>query len=149
MTDQNTRRPIPADGVEFELTIGTIDPLEMVRSDGDDPTEWKFTGSKVVPQTRMFKLVRTGSCTDLDEVREKLAENGSIPEGQWREALKKAFPRNDGQGPIGIADPSWVDPDGDARFPVLGGDGGPWSSSFVWADSGRGEGWRWLVEVGK
>lgn len=142
---------IPADGVEFELTLETtIDPMEMLRSDGYDPRKWKFIGSQVVPQTRRFKLIRVGYCANLDKVREKLATHGFIPEGQWREAFKKAFPTNDGKGPIGFADPSWVFPFGDVGFPVLYGHGKVWDSRFFcWAGNGRGGPWRWLVAVGK
>lgn len=140
-----THSPIPVDGVEFELTLEPIDPLEMVCSDGYDPEGWKFIGSPVVPQTRRFKLVRVGHCYNLNAVCEKLKKYGSIPEGQWREAFKKTFPRNNGQCPIGFADPSWVYPNGSASFPALDVFGGTWDSFFGWVNVGLGEHWRWLV----
>lgn len=139
--------PIPADGVEFYLTLGPTDPMEMVRADGYDPKGWKFTGSPVAPQTRSFMLVRADSCRNLDEVREKLAEIGFIPQGQWCEAFKRACPEPDGRDHIGFADPSWVHPRGSASFPVLIGDGRGWVSYFYWAEYARGRYWRWLVEV--
>lgn len=136
---------LPADGVEFELTLGTIDPMEMVKGSDFDPEGWEFTGFKIVPQTRKFKLVRVGSCRNLDEVREKLAQHGSIPEGQWREAFKKAFPKNDGQGLIGFADLSWVNLLGVIVFPVLIEEGEAWRSDFFLAGGDRDKDWRWLI----
>lgn len=145
---QTEKKVPPANGVEFELTLDVTDPMEMVQ-DIYNPYGWKFTGSNVVPQTRTFKLVRVGSCANLKEVREKLAEHGSIPEGQWREAFKKTFPKHDGQGPIGFVDPVWVDPDGYAYFPMLHGVGKIWYSNFNWDGEDFEENWRWLVEVRK
>jgi len=136
---------IPADGVEFELTLTTApDAMQMVKGDGYDPANWKYNGKGVVVGTRRFKLVRTGYCANLNEVRQKLGED-NIPEGQWREAFKQAYPQNDGNGPIGFADPSWVGPGRGALFPVLDEDGGAWFSLFLWADRGRSGYWRWLV----
>lgn len=151
MTDQKTRRPIPADGVEFELTLDApIDPLEMLRSDGYNPRGWKFRGSKVTPQTHRFILVRERLSFDIAEIREKLKQHGSIPVGQWREPFKQTFPHCDGRGPIGFADPSWEFPHGCARFPVLiESCGGGWCSGFTWHPIFFDQHWRWLVEVGK
>lgn len=116
---------IPADGEVFELTLDQIvNPMEMVRGDGYDPTNWEFVGQQVEPQTRRFKLVRVGYCRNLDEVRKKLIQYGDIPEGQWREAFKKAFPQNDGNGLVGFPDASWVLPNGSAFFPALFEGGG-------------------------
>lgn len=145
MTNATQPSTVPADGVEFELTLEDTDPMEMVRSDGYNPKDWKFTGFAVFPQTRCFRLVRVGCCANLNEVREKLTTHGSIFEGQWREAIKKAFPRNDGQGPIGFADPSWVNPNGYAHFPVLLENGKAWFSLFYWTDIVHDVHWRWLV----
>ena len=142
----------PPDSEVFELTIDgdapENDPIEMVRCDGyGSPEKWKFTGQKVAGiQTRAFKLVRVGVCRNLKKVRQRLAQYGDIPEGQWRQAFKAAYPQPDGNGPIGIADSSWVDPDGGAGFPCVDSGGG---SDFRWADDGRGGGWRWLVPASK
>ena len=134
----------------FELTLDGDDsknqPLAMVRRDGYSGN-WKHKGPVVKGQhTRRFKLVQVGYCRNLDEVRQKLVAHGEIPEGQWREAFKAAYPTPDGAGPVGIADPSWLDSDGGADFPYVYSDG---SSYFHWADDGRIERWRWLVAVGK
>lgn len=141
----------PADGEIFELTLnGDVpenDPIEMVRRDCYDPAGWKYIGKKVTgKQVRRFKLVRVGRCRNLNEVREKLVAHGSIPEGQWREAFKTAYPEPDENSPVGFADPSWVDPDGNANFPYIYGGG---NSDFRWADNDFNEDRRWLVGVSK
>lgn len=140
-----TPRPMPADNEEFDLTINPIAPLKMVENDGySDYKKWQFHGHEIkVSQTRRFKWVAVGYCRNLDEVREKLEPHGSIPGGQWREAVKATF-QPDGQHPRGIADPSWESPDGRRRFPCVGEDG---DSDFFWAGRARREYWRWLVEV--
>ena len=142
-------KSIPIDGEVFELTLDgddpKNDPLEMVRSDGYHSGAWKHRGKRISGvQTRQFWLACVGLCANLDEVREKLKEHGKIPQGQWREAFKAKYPRPDGNGPIGIADPSWVDPDGDAYYPSVDSFG---CSLFRWAGHDKGEDWRWLVEV--
>jgi len=134
----------------FELTLDGDDsknqPLAMVRRDGYSGN-WKHKGPVVKGQhTRRFKLVQVGYCRNLDEVRQKLVAHGEIPEGQWREAFKAAYPNPDGKGPIGFADPSWLDSHDVASFPCVFSLGG---SIFVWADDGQHERWRWLVAVGK
>lgn len=136
---------IPADNVEFTLTLNPVAAMDMVRGDGYDPANWKFKGQGIAqPQTGRFKLVRVGYCRNLDEVRQKLGA-GNVPEGQWSKAFKAAFPANDGNGPIGFADASWAGPVGGAGFPVLCVRGGAWRSAFVWAGDARGARWRWLV----
>lgn len=142
----------PADGEVFELTLdgdaSENDPIEMVRRDGyGNPKLWKYTGKRVIgKQTRFFKLVRVDHCRNLDEVRERLAKCGEVLQGQWREAFKVAYPEPDGRGPVGIADPSWVNPNGLAYFPCVDTGG---SSYFYWADYDFHEHWRWLVGVSK
>lgn len=142
-------RRYPAEGEIFELTLDADDPschpLVMVRGDGYDPTNWKYTGERLTGVcTGKFKLVSVGYCRNLDEVRQKLTPHGIPAEGQWREAFKKAYPTPDGKGPVGFADPSWVLPDSDRRFPYVGSSG--WSS-FDWAGSDFDDVWRWLVAV--
>lgn len=143
------RRPHYADGEVFEMTLDgdapKNQPWEMVRRDGYSG-EWKHNGPRVKGrQTRRFKWISIGYQPNLEAVRTALAPHGKIPEGQWREAVKQMF-EPDGKHPRGIADPSWEDPDGRARFPYVECDG---RSDFRWADGGQGESWRWLVGVGK
>lgn len=136
--------PMPADGVEFNLTLDPIAPLEMVRNDGYDPEDWSHNGLVITtPQTSRFKFVSIGCQPDLNAVIAALKQHGTIPGGQWREAIKKVF-KPDGLHPRGIADPSWESPNGRACFPVVGGGGG---SRFGWAGFVHGEGWRWLVVI--
>ena len=119
-------------------------PLDMVRRAGYDPKDWQFTGKQVgETQTRCFKWVSVGYQPNLDAVRAECAKHGRVPEGQWREAVNQMF-QPDGQHPRGVADPSWVDPNTDARFPYVLSDG---FSNFGWAGGDRDDGWLWLVEV--
>lgn len=142
----------PADGEIFELTLDgdapENDPIKMVRRDGySKPEKWKHAGKKVVgKQTRHFVLVSVGYCENFIELVGKLVKHGTIPEGQWREAFKAAYPQPDGKGPVGFADSSWVDPSGRADFPYVITDG---RSHFFWTDDDFDESWRWLVGVGK
>lgn len=145
-------QPYPDAGEIFELTLNgdasENDPIEMVRRDGyGAPEEWIFKGKRLAGiQIRKFKLVSVGYCRNLDEVRQKLKSHGEIPEGQWREAFKAKFPKADGKGSIGVADPSWVHSSGSANFPYVDPDG---DSGFLWAGSVRDVSWRWLVAVSK
>lgn len=139
----------PATGEAFELTLDgnapENQPLEMVRRDGYSG-DWKHKGPIVKgPETRQFKLVSVGYCANWAELTRKLAKQGEIPAGQWREAFKKKYPKHDGGGPIGVPDASWTLPDGDAYFPYVASDGMP---SFIWAGDWF-DWWRWLVEVRK
>lgn len=140
----------PTDGEVFELTLDgdapENDPIEMVRRNGFDNFEdWKYTGKRVTgKQTHCFKLVRVGYCRNLDEIQQKLTVSGEVPEGQWREAFKAAYPNTDESGPIGFADPSWVYPLGHARFPCVSAGG---YSYFRWTADGFDRDWRWLVGV--
>ena len=138
----------PAVGEVFELMLDgdAHSPLEMVQRDGYSGN-WKHKGPVVKGRhTRRFKLVQVGYCRNLDEVRQKLVAHGEIPEGQWREAFKAAYPNPDGKGPIGFADPSWLDSHDVASFPYVYSLG---SSFFRWAVSDRSGRWRWLGAVGK
>ena len=137
---------IPADGVEFELTLTTApDPIGMVRGDGySNAADWKYNGKGiVVPVTRRFELVRTGYQPNLARVRQKLGED-NVLEGQWREAFRQVYRRPDGKGPIGFPDPAWERPDGGASFPVLREYGEAWDSDFHWAGRDHDGFWRWL-----
>lgn len=144
-----TPSDIPADGVEFELTLEPTDALAMVKADGYDPKGWQYKGPKVTkPDTKRVKLIRVGYVRNLAEVQAKAREQGcELVIGQWREAFKKRFPTNDGKGPIGFGgkESSWVDPCGDAYFPVLCVHGVGWRSDFGWSDDVRDGHWRWLA----
>lgn len=136
----------PADGVEFNLTITEpFTGLEMVRRFGYDPTGWKFNGTEIaVPQTKRFKLVSVGAQPNFEAVKAACLKHGTIPEGHWCDAFKESYSQPDGNGPIGVANASWVLPFSRARFPYVGTGGG---TCFDWTVFGFSAGWRWLVEV--
>ena len=135
----------PNVGEIFELTLDgdapENQPLQMVRDFGYTG-KWRHNGPKVKgKQTRRFKLAQAGYQPNLDGVKSALPGSGSV-EGQWIKAFKAAYPQPDGKGPIGIADASWVGPDGGASFPIVDSDGVLY---FHWAAFDRGDSWRWLV----
>lgn len=143
----------PAVGEVFELTLdgdaSENNPIEMVRRDGYRPEDWRHKGEKVAgEQTRRFMLVSVGYC-HFGELVRRLVKHGTIPGGQWREALKAAY-KSDRKGPVGIADASWMclfdRPFGRTGFPSVHEND---CSYFDWAypNFGFDDGWRWLVEV--
>jgi hypothetical protein len=139
----------PAVGEVFELMLDFDDPanepMEMVEEFGYNSTGWSFAGPKVTGrQTRRFKLVQIGYCSNIGKVKDKTAPLGKTPEGQWINAFKAAYPTPDGQGPIGVADDSWVGANGRANYPYLLAVG---FQHFNYGGHVRGEDWRWLVEV--
>ena len=138
--------PYPAVGDEFDLTIAKpLTGLDIVTRFGYDQKGWKFNGKEVKgPQTKKFKLVSIGAQPNFEAVKAALVKHGMIPEGQWCAAFKKAFPQPDGNGSIGVADASWVDPHGSAYFPYVYTDGDLY---FRWIDYDFFAFWRWLVEV--
>lgn len=95
-------------------------------------------------ETRKFKLVSVGRCANWEELTTKLATHGRIPEGEWLEAFKAVYSEHDDNGPVGVADASWVDPDERAHFPCIGWYG-PWA--FSWSVTICSANWRWLVEA--
>lgn len=139
---------IPVDGIEFELMLEAVRGLDMAKSNGYDTSNWRFKGEDIAEsETRRFKLVSLEYCPDLDEIRDKLTSSGQEPAlGQAWGAFKKAFPQNNGKGPIGFPDPSWVDQRGIARFPTLRGHGNLWVPYLDWTVGCYGD-WHWLVEV--
>ncbi|MFY9462741.1 MAG: hypothetical protein WAP52_00965 [Candidatus Sungiibacteriota bacterium] len=110
--------PYPTDGEVFELTIDgdaqENDPMNrtFLIYEHTAVMPWRHIGKKVSGvQTRQFKLVPLGTIDEpLSGVIEKLQSYGRIPEGQWRNAFKRTYPRADGRRTICIADPSWIDP---------------------------------------
>lgn len=141
----------PKNGEVFELTLdgAAHDPLEMVRRCYGYTKEWRHwwhTGAKVVGiHTRRFELVSVGYGIRLEEVRRKLEGKGEVPGGQWIQAFKQAYPEPDGKGPVGVADPAWVDSaDGFVYFPYVDSYG---NSYFCWAGHDFDKKWRWLVAL--
>ena len=140
----------PEVGVKFMLTLDGADPknqpIAMMRAD-DFIDDFQHCGPTVQGTvTKRFKLVNVESCRNLDEVKQRCAEHGTLPEGQWREAFKDAFPTPDRKGPIGVPDASWVDSLGGALFPFVDSNG---ASGFNWVGNEYSARWRWLVCVGE
>ena len=138
----------PKEGEAFELTLDgdapENAPLEVVRSFGYDPTGWSHNGPTVTgKQTRQFMLVGIGYQPNLAAAKSALeAKYGPTPEGQWMKAFKDAYPEANGVNPVGVADASWVLPNGCAYFPFVSSGGKPY---FRWTVSYLVEGWLWLV----
>jgi hypothetical protein len=138
--------PYPENESVFELTIDgearKNQPLGMVETVHGGSEGWKHRGEVVKgKQTRRFKLVYVGCCANLDEVISKLLVLGPIPEGQWIRAFHACFPQPDSKGPVGVADHSWVTPDGDLVFPSVNAEG---ELDFAWPRYHRRH-WRWLM----
>jgi hypothetical protein len=134
----------------FELTLDGAapenEPLEMVSEFGFNSAGWRHDGPTVSgKQTRRFKFVQVGYCSTVEKVKEKTKAHGEIPEGQWINAFKAAYPKPDGQGPIGFADASWIGADGRANFPYVASVG---FLHFNYGGHVRGEDWRWVVSAG-
>jgi hypothetical protein len=143
------RHPYPAIGAEFKLIIDgdarDNQPLALVRRAGFANGCWAHNGSSVEGrQTRPFNLVAINHNT-FGVVLDELMHHGRIPLGQWVIGFKAVFPKTDGKGPIGVADASWVGPDGQLYFPCIGRGG---DITFHRATGAFGTNWRWLVGVG-
>lgn len=142
---------LPTNHEIFTLTLNDeIDGLELVRLFlGKDFVRWRYLGGVVAgPLTRQFKLVGVNYCDNLYDVRGKLDAHGDIPQGMWLQSFRQAYPTSTSKrGPIAIADPSWLNPDGFLVFPLLDHVGKGWFTSFGWSGYDRDGSWRWLVEV--
>lgn len=103
---------VPEAGEVFELTIDEpIDPVEMIRMDGYNPTGWVSRGPNVSSWvTRKFKLVVIGYSSSFIKLNAELKEVGKPALGQWREAFKEKYPHSDGKGPIGFTGSVWLSP---------------------------------------
>jgi len=135
----------PEVGQVFELTLteDQLDGEKMADNFGHNfASGWQYTGQKPEATTGKFKLVQVGFCNNLQEVAAKLKEHGDTPAGQWLQAFKAAYPDPDSKDPIGVADPSWVNPRGHVNFPFVVADG---DANFFWTDSYLNRYWRWLV----
>ncbi len=143
--------PLPEQGVEFELTLDgdATDPLQMVKDDGYDPTDWKFNGPKVVgKQTQKFKLA-SFHCTPGKYYQFKLYDMedqiGPLAEGEWREAFRRRFQPSLGVL-VGFGGFEWRRSSERIRlFPCLHGGRKGWEPYFGW--EGMIEKWPglWLV----
>ena len=127
-------KPYPQVNVPFELTLDGDLPentlMGIVEAFGYKPAGWDYNGTVLTgKQTRQFMLVGIGYQPNLAEAKKVLeAKYGPTPEGQFMKAFKDEYEAN-GINPVGVADDSWVDPLGRARFPFVNSDGEP---DFYW-----------------
>lgn len=137
----------PKSGEIFELALmGDTDGLAMVWRSGIIALDWEYAGKGVdQPQKRNFKIIETDVGLPWDQVI-RWHGTGKIPEGQWIEAFLLKYPHPDKKGAIGIADPSWVDPDGRREFPLAIEFAGRRTLDF--RETNHDDlGLRWIVEV--
>ena len=143
---------VPANEVPFELTLkAPIEGLELLKMFGNNSVGWKYKGQTMVaPFTRKFMLVSIGKCRHLSTVICRLTAWPNATQGQWLEAFRRAYPLNDGQGPIGVADPSWTvyrnGYDADC-FPRLLPIPRFWDPAFTDLNLQKDEEWRWLIQL--
>jgi len=150
---------VPANDVEFELTLkAPIDGLKLLELFGcpngsrHGRAEWSYEGQQMVdPLTRRFKLVSVGECRHLSEVLRRLTAYSGVPQGQWLEAFRRAYPKYDGHGFVGVADPSWfcasdLCTNGHERFPILAPAANSWDPHFTSMVLTGDDKRRWLVE---
>lgn len=149
MATDTAVKQYPQVGEIFELELDADapenTPLGMVQAFGYDPKGWDFAGTPLTGKCRgKFKLVQIGHQPHLEAIQTALeAEYGPTPSGQWIKAFKCAFPEADGNGPVGIADTSWIRPSGNDNFPFVESNGKP---DFTWTGTPY-KSWRWLVAV--
>ncbi|OGY49871.1 MAG: hypothetical protein A3B89_03415 [Candidatus Buchananbacteria bacterium RIFCSPHIGHO2_02_FULL_40_13] len=102
-------------------------PFSMVRASDHQPNDWRYVGNFIRGiQEREFRLVNTNTVViNIGEARKALAMVHTITtcESQWLWAFQLQFPIYDHNGPIGFADPAWIDPHGNIRFPCINTDG--------------------------
>lgn len=137
--------------------VGEIFRLRLRGDDGDSDPEaimrqigrvqgWAHVGHRIVGDaTKTFMPVELDDCSSFDEVLDKLAQHGRIPEGQWIRSYKAAFRAPDSRQHIAIADATWVAPDGHYNFPYISKAGSPCFHRSQ--GSFGGVRWRWIVAI--
>ena len=142
----------PRDGEIFHLTAdgdeSRFNPLEMVSNSGYmDSKQWYFNGEPLDGITiRGFELAPLQGVDVLGDAISLLSlEKRSVP-GQFISAFRSQFPEPGKKGPIGIADASWIDAKGNARFPYIDTDG---KIGFAHVENLEqyGNYWRWIVPI--
>lgn len=147
LSSAHSIRSYPAIGEPFEIVFyGDYkgnQPLAIARRVGHCDG-WEHDGPLIEGRViRLLRLVALKSALAFDELRAELVRQyGKVPEGQWVSGFKATFPKTDGKGPIGIADASWVAPDGHFNFLCVGRGG---DMEFHRASGAFGPGWRWIV----
>ena len=134
----------------FELSLdgGLVEntPLGMVQYAKFPANHWKYSGTKIVTgyESGEFCLIKIPQASSLEEVIKRTKIEGfEIPAGQWLKAYLDKKPRL-GLGSIGVADPSWKFPSGQACFPFLSlATGLDFHNQEI---SLKGD-WTWLVKI--
>ena len=141
--------PVPSDNVEFELTLtpAEVDPIQMVRADGYNPTKWKFKGEAITePVTKTFVHLNLGYCRDLADAKAKTETKGyELADGRFRVAYRREFPKPTRPIAVIFGDSGWSGPDGGRNVPYLSGRGEAWFSNFRWSGDGLYGDCRWLA----
>lgn len=146
-----SKKQCPKVGERFTLTLKANEanntPLGIVKEWGYSKRGWKHRGEVLTgEQTKEFMLVEVGYQSNIDAVKRAIEMLYGIPpkqhKGQWKQAYLAEYEPNS-TNHIGIADNSWVTPDGNHVFPCLLADG---RSRFSWSghDFDKEE-WLWLV----
>lgn len=145
---------VPGIEVPFELTLkAPIQGLRLLELFGCDTQGWDYKGPVMTgPLTRKFMLVSVGKSSYLPTVICRLTAWPNETQGQWLEAFRRAYPQNDGQGPIGVADPSWIvlhtaNGDNQKYFPRLLPAARGWDPYFSYLSLNDEVEWRWLIEL--
>ena len=145
--------PCPNVGQIFRLIINGSEkesqPITMVDSwdhyHAPKPVGWNYVGKEIRgEQIASFKLVQVGYCDKWEDLKGRLSAYGRTPEGQWIEVFRQTFPKRPGL--IGVADDTWVDPDGNRHFPFIGFL--PGKLSFGGTEGIISGTWVWLVFAG-
>jgi hypothetical protein len=119
------KKPCPKEEEVFELTLdGDLfenTPLGVLQAFGLNPKGYRYRGAVVTgQQTKRFMLVRIGRRPNMHDAKAalKAAYGPTLPEGQWIKTFTDAHEPNN-ENPVGVADGSWVAPDGGSLFPFV------------------------------
>lgn len=138
------RRPrFPKVGEVFTLTAKEeITGLSLVTDFGYDSKGWRTIATTIkAGTTGRFVLLSVGYQPSRFRVdRACMARAGGPVSGCWLKVFDEKFGSN-GYNPVGVADPSWLNPGGLSDFPVVyeGGE-----RRFHSADSDYTDRWVWL-----
>ncbi len=105
---------------------------------------YTFVGAEIMEeeQAKQFALRSTADCKGIEAVRTALGGVSVVPLGQWFAPFVVNYPKHDGGGRIGIADPSWQNPSGHLVVPYIDELG---HIHFMRSDTHFDKHWRWIV----
>ena len=115
---------VPKDNVDFKLTI--------------------VRGGRT--ETRTFRLLNFGCCSDRAEAERKADKRGmALAEAKWRMPFQRKFPKPTRLINAIFGGSEWVRPNGHRRVPCLDGDGMAWYADFYLSDGVFYGDCRWLA----